>query len=505
MSKQPTEEFAGLRKLLWPIHNHELKKVLPMAFIMFAILFNYTLLRDTKDTIVVAATKGSAVIPTLKLWFVTPMAILFVMAYVKLSNIFSREKMFYITLTPLIAYFVLYAYVIYPNLSSFQPSDEVVAGWKESFPSALHGFLIVFQNWAHSLFYVLAEIWGSAGIALLFWQFANEVTKTNEAKRIYVFYGLIANISLIFSGQYVKYFSDIKDKVAPGVDPWQVSLNWLIGGVLVFGIIAMAIYRWVNTSVLTDPRFAPEPKEPKKKKEKPGLGESLKIVFQSRYLMLIAVLVMAYGITINLVEVTWKEQLRLQYPTKNDYNAFMGDFSTVTGIVTMLFMIVGSNILRAFKWTTAAIITPMLILCAGALFFAFILFRESIEPLLSTFGLTTVFAAALLGAGLVIISKGIKYALFDPTKEMAYIPLDDDLKAKGKAVVDVVGGRAGKAGGSLILWLLLNIIFQTSVVSEAAFVVAIVFLVISFAWVYSVKALGRQVEDAAAKNEKKTA
>ncbi|HIH2763810.1 MAG TPA: Npt1/Npt2 family nucleotide transporter, partial [Candidatus Azoamicus sp.] len=36
------EEFGRWRKLLWPIHNHELKKFLPLGFIMFGILFNYT-------------------------------------------------------------------------------------------------------------------------------------------------------------------------------------------------------------------------------------------------------------------------------------------------------------------------------------------------------------------------------------------------------------------------------------------------------------------------------
>ena len=53
-TKEATQpEFTGLRASLWPIHQHELKKFLPLAFIMFCILFNYTLLRDTKDTIVV--------------------------------------------------------------------------------------------------------------------------------------------------------------------------------------------------------------------------------------------------------------------------------------------------------------------------------------------------------------------------------------------------------------------------------------------------------------------
>jgi len=46
--------------------------------------------------------------------------------------------------------------------------------------------------------------------------------------------------------------------------------------------------------------------------EKPKMGtmESLKFLMSSRYIRDLATLVVAYGISINLVEVTWKSKLR---------------------------------------------------------------------------------------------------------------------------------------------------------------------------------------------------
>ncbi|MBS0655723.1 MAG: hypothetical protein JSR46_08095, partial [Verrucomicrobia bacterium] len=45
MSQDAMQEFSGWRKLLWPIHSHEVKKFLPMGIMMFCILFIYTVLR----------------------------------------------------------------------------------------------------------------------------------------------------------------------------------------------------------------------------------------------------------------------------------------------------------------------------------------------------------------------------------------------------------------------------------------------------------------------------
>ena len=76
--------------------------------------------------------------------------------------------------------------------------------------------------------------------------------------------------------------------------------------------------------------------------------------------------VVAYGISINLVEVTWKSKIKAQFPNPNDYSLFMGNFSTATGAVTFLMMLLSRVIFRKFGWGTAALITPTVLLITGA-------------------------------------------------------------------------------------------------------------------------------------------
>ena len=496
-------EFTGLRAKLWPIHGHELKKFIPLGIIMFCLLFNYTVLRDTKDALVVNAA-GAGAITFLKSYCVTPAAILFVILYAKLTNVLSRENVFYAVVTPFILFFGAFGFIIYPNLHLLHPSLETVQALQSAYPS-LTGFIDLYAYWAFSLFYVLSEIWGSAMIALMFWQFANHVVRLRESKRFYGLFAVVGNAALLVSGPTVMFCSEnIKHMVSPGTDPWQVTLYLLMSSVVLLGLVAMYVYRWMHQNVLND-KFYFDPAEsgaPKKKKEKPSLSESFRIILKSPELGLIAILIMAYGVTINLVEVQWKNQLKLFCSgDKGLFNYYMGVNSTITGFFTILFgLTLGSNILRRLSWAKAATITPLVILIAGSAFFCLILTEGIMEPILQLFSTHAVSAAMFTGLGIIIISKAIKYTLFDPTKEMAYIPLDDELKTKGKAAVDVIGGRAGKAGGAMVQsWLL--IAFATKDVVVVAPIAFGTFVVIALAWLFAVKVLAVKVSAATEKRK----
>jgi len=490
---QQEPKFSKLRAVLWPIQNKELKKFLPMGLLMFFILFNYTLLRNVKDALVITAPGcGAEVIPFLKLWGTMPFALLFFFAYAKLSNILSRENLFYTCIIPFLVFFGAFAFIIYPNKELLHPTLESVSALRESCPN-IKWFISLYGIWSFAIFYILAEEWGVIGISLLFWQFANEITRTNEAKRFYSFFGLLGNLSLITAGALVEWLAGMNKNLPPAADVWGKSITYMMTAIVIVGVGILAVYWWVNRYVLTDPFYydAAASVGKKKKEDKPKLSlrESLAYIFSSKYLGFIAILVISYGIATNLIDVTWKSQLKEYFPHSNDYFAFMGRFSFWTGIVTIVLILATKGIVRKFGWLTGAIITPLMVLITSALFFAFILFKESLNDVVAFVGVTSVYMAVMIGAVQNILNKGTKYSLFDPTKEMAYIPLDQELKVKGKAAVDVIGGRFGKSGGGFIQFILLTLTAggQLTIVPYLFGIVAFV----SLAWIGAVKSLSK--------------
>ena len=274
--------------------NHAVKKFFPLCLILFCFLFNYSILRDTKDTLVVNG-GGAALIPFLRsVGGITQIA--FVILYFKLSNIFLREKLIGIIIVPFIVLFFIFGFIIHPNVDLLHPTKEAITALHTMHP-AWSPFIDMYAYWAYSIFYVLAELWGNILCAFIFWEFANYIFTFSEAKRFYGLFAVIANAALIISG-YIVYFcsESIRNYVLPGTDAWRVSIYLLMTVVVLIGALAIYVCRSMHKGVLMDKSCFDSTESIVVQEatiDKPSLIESFKSIIKSPELALIAVLILA--------------------------------------------------------------------------------------------------------------------------------------------------------------------------------------------------------------------
>ena len=91
-----------------------LDRLLPMTLLFFAMSFNNAVLDSVKDTLVVT-TGGAGILPFLTAYAVLPASAIFLAGFVAASTRLSRARLFQLTVMPFLVFFVLFAYVIYPN------------------------------------------------------------------------------------------------------------------------------------------------------------------------------------------------------------------------------------------------------------------------------------------------------------------------------------------------------------------------------------------------------
>jgi len=473
--------LSKIRKTIFPIYGEEVTKFFLLGFIKFFIIMALTLTRDLKDTLVVTQC-GAEAIAFLKIYGVLPAATAFIALYSKMASVLEKRALFYTTCVPFFAFFVLFGVVIFPNAQLIQPSLETMQAFLGVTDDASGGLSVlakIFSNWTSALFYVVAEIYSSASVGILFWQFANDVVPVGQATRFYPLFAQLSGIAPILAGQYAVRFA------SQAVD-FGSSLRRLIAAVTFAGTMICVFYHLANEFIDKQSRVAAAaasdkkeqegtnstPKKKKKKKPKMSMTESAKFLGSSQYLRLVAMLVLGYGLSINFTEIMWKSLVKKQYPDPLDYQRFMGNFSSAVGLGTIIVIFFGVHVIRLLGWRVGAIATPSIMALLGIPFFACVLWGLDSPARLSI--------AVMVGTVQSLLSKTSKYALFDPTTQMAYIPLDEESKVKGKAAIDVLGSRMGKSGGSLVQQ---GLVFLFGNIISAAPAVAILFYSVLFSWI----------------------
>jgi len=478
------------RNRLWPIQAYELKKILPLLFMKFFISFTYGVLTTMKDAFVVTAKgSGAEVIPVLKGWVVLPIALGATILYSKLSNVFRRSVLFYGIISCFMAFVFLYGFVLYPNIEALSPHES--ADWLlDKLGHQNAHWVAIYRNWIQSIFFVVAELWGSIVIFLLFWGFVNHICNFSEAKRCYNMFIAGGDMAQMFTGPLVCYFTG---KFIG--EHFHLALQSLVGFVLFFGCMIMALHFVLTRKILkNDERlYQPENKaQPLDQKTKLSLLESLKFIVRSPYLRCIAVMVVAYGLTVNLTEVTWKANLKLAYPETGAYQSFMASVSSSVGVCSFIITVFFSGMfIRRSGWNFCAQLPPIVIGITSLIFLTLFLNPDWIAPIGGAFALTPLMLIVLFGAFQNIATKVMKYGFFDATKEMAYIPLDMESKVKGKAAIDVVGSRLGKSGAAWIQIVLIQIAGTGSVLSITHFLLPLIGFTVIF-WILSVRSLNKQ-------------
>jgi ADP/ATP carrier protein family len=481
---------SNFRHAFCPVRSGELLKFLPMAMLMFTILLNQNILRGIKDSLVMTLV-GPEVISFIKLWCELPAGIIFVLIYTKICNHITTESAFRWIVCTFLCFFSVFAFVIFPNASVFHPDPVVVQQIIMEYPHA-KWFVVIWSKWSFILFYVMGELWPIIVFSLLFWQLANKITTTNEAQRFYTFFGLFGQTNLLFSGYVIVYFasgSHIFNNLFLSVnDKTEVMLKSLMIIVMISGAVLLAIHMFITERVMSDSKYY-TPKPDATDVLKLSVRESMKLIISSKYLCWICLLMISYGTTINLIEGMWMSKARELYSTPESFIAYMGNVLFATGICTLLISLCGSAIIRRYGWYIAAIITPMTITLFGGIFFMFVIFQDKIEIVFDYIpGITALSTIVFIGALQNVFGKGSKYSMFDATKEMAYIPLNDEIKTKGKAAVDVIGSKIGKSSGAALQFCMFTV-FPQAHYDDLAVYLFIMFVATCMLWIYGVKKL----------------
>ncbi len=433
---------------IFPISRSDWSLFGTMIFIVSMININFSILRSMRNALVVADSGGSAAfIPYFELFGTFPASILLTWCLSRLMRVFSFRFTFSITMFFFLAFFIAFAFWIYPHKEHSQLVLEQKIGsffW-------LNRFKVIFTHWPDLVFYVMAELWKVALLSVIFWGFLNQNLTLDEAKKYYPPLLLGTSVGTMLSGPITVFCTSIYswNHFPLSSFRWQHSLYMLTFCLLFCGLLTHFAFH--NLYKRFRQRGIVRPiQQLKTFSSRLSLSSSLRYLIESPYLRSLLLIVVAEYVCYTLGELIFLETLKTRYPTPAEYCGFMGNLSFWMGILIAVSAIfVTPYLLHTYNWSQTFLMTPMLMIGATLAFFSVVIIAKG-----GAFASGYLAVAIALGSVHFCIGRAAKYTLFDSIKELAFIPLNQEGQTKGKLIIDGIGSRLGRGASSFLSILL---------------------------------------------------
>ncbi len=464
------------KKLIFPVKSEEWRLFGLMFFVVCLVNINFSILRSVRNALVVADTGGSAAfIPYFELFGTFPASVLLTWGLTRFMRLFSPRFIFSLVMGFFLAFFLVFAFWIYPH-------REQIHSLLESKLGLLFGltrFKVVFTHWPDMIFYIMAELWKVALLSVIFWGFINQNLSMDKAKRFYPPLMLGSSIGAILAGPITVFCTSHMswNFFALSSERWQHSLYLLTLFLLLCGLLSVgafsALFKLLKKEEL--PPLEAQEKEPFSHKLL-TLTSSLRYLAKSRYLSALLLIVVAEYVAYALGELVFLETLKEMYPAPSDYCRYMGNLTLWTGVLTAFSaLVLTPYLLQTYEWSRTAFITPFLLVVMTFVFFFVVICGKAGISL----GAAPLPLAVLLGSLHFAIGRASKYTLFDATKELAFIPLDQEGQIKGKLIIDGIGSRMGRGASSFLSIFLFLLIGGPGESALFAGILALAFALIS--------------------------
>ncbi|MGW8303998.1 MAG: NTP/NDP exchange transporter, partial [Desulfobacterales bacterium] len=328
----------------------------------------------------------------------------------------GAEKLPYIWIATAVTMGVFIAY--YHRLVARHNRMHVVLGTCLT----ISGLLVVFRlllNHSTPLiaasFYVFVDI---LGVVLVeqFWSLTNSIYTTHEGKS---WYGVVGTGGLV-GGVAGGWAAAMLIRHTPLQTP-DLLITAAVIIMLIFGLT------WVMGRVgLYCEVEHPVPLEP--------ISGGWRILRHSRYLLLIAAILLLAQLVSPLVEYQFLNTVAASYPELEARTAFLSLFFSVMGAVSIAINLgITPLVHRALGPIAGLLLQPLMIWIFSIWFF--------MQP-------TLYFSAATK-----ISDRALSYSINRASKELLYVPVDSVLIYQAKAWIDMFGYRLFKVSGSLLILL----------------------------------------------------
>jgi AAA family ATP:ADP antiporter len=383
----------------------QFKRIITLYIMGFLLIFGYSFARPCIDSIYLEH-YSSDTLPNA--WLITAFCSIFVIAfYNRINQKFSILSLY---------------------------------GWASLVCAGLLSVLLVayFAGFVPAIF--ILYIWKELYMVVLmetYWSFADMVFSISTARHTYGLAMAMSSLGGVFGNLLVGPFAR------------AVGSRWALCSLVIMLILGFVI-AYCARSIGDE--------KPQANKKKTDVGVGIKTLFQSKYLVPLAVLVCTVQVVIGLIDYRFNSMLQENYVNTDMRTEMLGYIHAAVNVVGISIQVFTGPILKIFGIGNTFKSIPFLL---AAFMLAFVVMPS--------------FAIML---AVKISSKALDYSLLRGVKEILYIPLSREEKTQGKGLIDIFMYRMARGFSSILLMGLIAV-GLTAYVMELSLLLVILWLVLA--------------------------
>src|SRR5829696_5381767 len=308
------------------------------------------------------------------------------------------------------------------------------------------------SEWLPAAFYVWVNCFGVIA-PVQAWSFANSLFDVRQARRLFGLIGAGASLGAIAGGILARFL----------VGPVGGTINMLL---VLAGLILIAAAIVAVASRRLRARGLSRSSKPASPRVVMPLAQSLKLIGQSQYLRLVAVLVLLVAITTQWTNFQLSVVADRRFGDDMDgLTKFFGMFNFTVGAAGFLLQLfLTGPTLRRFGIGFAIMLLPLFITFGSAL------------TLVAPVFLAVLFTNAA--------DQGLRFSLDKAAYELLYLPIQTPQRQSIKNALDIVGNRVADALGGILLGLATRGFFMLPGAHFGLHGTASVTLALSLVWTF---------------------
>ena len=442
-------------------------KNLYMGILILLTTIGFNIMRGMRETVIFQFGKNGALYtPFIRIMCILPISALLFIYYLSIKKRTNTLIAYYALTIPLLVYFIVYGLFSVPGVINIQTMPVWVTSLMEVYPPIeFIGGIIV--HWDKTLYYVFCEAWGSFTLVILFWQIANETYTPKQASKYYPIFSMLGGVGIIISSLLIKKMGKYENMTLI-----TTEIITLIGICNLWLVSKIWHQKKDDSNIERKPKIAI------------SMREGIKIALTTPHILYLTTCIISFSILCNVYENAVRNIILNHYGSEQEVFRFWGNFFFGKGLLVISANIISKALLRRVGWFYVAITTPVISIISIHLILSIPSFQIDPQVMANT-------QSVLWGLAILLqLNFAVKYAFFDPTKEMAYIPLSDEQQTYGKTVADGMGSRVGNISSGIVQSFAIIAAAGNDFTQVAPILLGICSL-ISLGWIWAMTGLSR--------------